>query len=393
MSVSGTTLPMRKKISHSFFPLLIKSDCRFFQGEKPCRYRCLCEGCAHYAPMGRRILLIKLGAMGDVLRTTPLLAALKKKYPCSFITWLTRQESRPLLEGNPLIDRILVHDFESRLRLEVETFDLLINADKDPSVAALTMVVKARTKRGYGLGHYGNLIALNHNAAYSFALGISDQLKFKDNQKTYQETLCELAGLPYTRQEYLFCLPAQDAAYARQYLARHHIRRGQRVVGLNTGCGPVFPQKKWTIEGYRGLVKKIHRILKAHVVLLGGPHEQQRNRQIRVRLGIPVVDTGSDNCISRFAGFIECCDLVVTGDTIALHLAIALKKPVVALFGPTCAQEIDLYGRGTTIVTPASCAPCYRNSCARHPSCMEMISVDEVFQAVRGNLKHYPETK
>jgi ADP-heptose:LPS heptosyltransferase len=74
---------------------------------------------------------------------------------------------------------------------------------------------------------------------------------------------------------------------------------------------------------------------------------------------------------------------VVTGDTTALHLAIALKKKVLAIFGPTCAQEIELYGRGEKIVSPLSCAPCYRRSCSVVPNCMEAISAGEVMRKIR----------
>jgi len=77
---------------------------------------------------------------------------------------------------------------------------------------------------------------------------------------------------------------------------------------------------------------------------------------------------------------------VVTGDTTALHLAIGLKKRVLALFGPTCAQEIELYGRGEKIISPLSCVPCYRRSCSVLPNCMEAIRAGEVMKKIRALL-------
>ena len=81
------------------------------------------------------------------------------------------------------------------------------------------------------------------------------------------------------------------------------------------------------------------------------------------------------------------CGVVVTGDTMALHVAAGLGKRVVALFGPTSAAEIDLYGRGTKIVTALDCACCYRRGCDVKPHCMDVIEVSEVFAAVIENLE------
>jgi heptosyltransferase-2 len=77
---------------------------------------------------------------------------------------------------------------------------------------------------------------------------------------------------------------------------------------------------------------------------------------------------------------------VVTGDTTAMHLAIGLKKKVIALFGPTCAQEIELYDRGEKVVSSIHCAPCYRRKCEVSPNCMEAITAEEVMKKIKGLL-------
>ncbi len=79
-----------------------KLDCRYFLGDRPCRFKRVCEGCDQYSPMGKRILIVKLAAIGDVLRTTPLLSGLKRAYPQSHITWVADREALPLLKNNPL---------------------------------------------------------------------------------------------------------------------------------------------------------------------------------------------------------------------------------------------------------------------------------------------------
>jgi len=77
---------------------------------------------------------------------------------------------------------------------------------------------------------------------------------------------------------------------------------------------------------------------------------------------------------------------VVTGDTLGLHVAVSQDVPTVALFGPTCAQEIDLFDRGVKLTTELSCAPCYRRKCEVDPHCMDLIKAEAIVAAVQGLL-------
>jgi heptosyltransferase-2 len=91
---------------------------------------------------------------------------------------------------------------------------------------------------------------------------------------------------------------------------------------------------------------------------------------------------GNRNPIRKFAGIVGNCDLMVTGDTLALHIAISLKVPVMVILGPTCHQEIELYGRGEKIVSDFECSPCYLSTCPKETTCMEATPADRVFEGV-----------
>jgi len=358
-------------------------DCRYFLGDRPCKFKRTCKQCSQYSPMGKRILIIKLAAIGDVLRTTPLISGLKRKYPQSHITWVVDKEAFPLLKNNPFIDRVLSFDFSSLLPLEMETFDLVIGLEKDPAGAALASKVRARDRKGFGLGPEGNVLPFNPASEYSFFLGLSDDLKFRQNQKTYPELIFEAAELNYQRDEYLFFLAAEDIAFARTFARKVGLNEGKPVVGLNTGAGDVFANKAWTGAGFLHLIELLGEKGEIATLLLGGPRERRQNQDILRRVKGKVIDAGCDNSLGQFAALINLCEVVVTGDTTALHMAIGLKKKVVALFGPTCAQEIELYGQGKKIISPLPCVPCYRRSCDISPNCMEAIPAGEVMKAIR----------
>ncbi len=361
-------------------------DCRYFLGDRPCKFKRVCEGCEQYSPMGKRILIVKLAAIGDVLRTTPLLRGLKRAHPQSHVTWVVDKEAHPLLKYNPYIDRLLTFDFPSTLPLEMESFDLVVGLEKEPRGAALASRVNAPVKKGFGLGPEGSIYPLNQSSEYAFFLGLSDELKFHQNQKSYPELIFEAAEIEYRQDEYLLFLSPEDEDFARAFANGAGLGRGETVIGLNTGAGGVFANKAWTKEGYVEVIKELSKQPKTRLFLLGGPGERERNREILAAAGDSVIDTGCENTLGQFAALVQLCDLVVTGDTTALHLAIGLKKEVVALFGPTCAQEIELYGRGVKILSSISCAPCYRRKCDISPNCMEAISAEEVLKAIQSLL-------
>ena len=365
--------------------MILRPDCIHFRGDKPCVFNRLCRDCPHFAASPTRILIIKCRAMGDVLRTTPLLPSLKRKYPLSHVTWLVDGESEELLRHNPYVDRLLSFDLESVLLLLTARFDLLLCLDKEPGPTALAVKVKASEKRGFGLNAYGNLDIFNPAAEYAFRLGVDDELKFHKNTKPYQKIIHEVAELPYARDEYIFELPEKARDKARAFYKRRRLSGRRPAIGLNTGSGSKFETKQWPAEHYLRLISLLAEEMHAWVFLLGGPREKELNRFLAQKSRGRAVDTGTDNSLLEFAGFISFLDLVVTSDTLGMHLAIALKKPVVALFGSTCPQEIELYGRGAKIFLGMECSPCYRQTCP-DPKCMTAIRPERVLAEIRKSI-------
>ncbi len=368
--------------------MIVHYDCRHFLGYKPCVFRRQCDGCPHYTPFGRRILIIKLAAMGDVLRTTPLLRGLRQAHPTCHITWLTESNVLPMLTGIAEIDRLMPYTGETVLQLENEVFDESYCFDKEPKATALAMKVHAGRKVGFGMSEFGNVMPLNKDSEYTFELGINDHLKFRTNAKTYPELVFECAGLPYAQpQEYVLPDFSQEIAEARARLEVLGVHPSDLKIGLNTGAGDVFATKKWTEEGYVHLANRLVEEMGARVLLLGGPGEVERNARIAEAARYPLVNTGSGNPIRKFTGIVGNCDLVVTGDTLATHIAIGLKVPVVVILGPTCHQEIELYGRGAKIISDFECSPCYLSVCPKEVTCMDATPADLVFDAVVGLIK------
>ena len=361
----------------------LKLDCRHFRGDKPCRFACGCEGCSHYSPMGKRILIVKLDAIGDVARTTTILRPLRAKYDPCHVTWLVHSMAEEMLRGHSLIDVLLPYRPESLEPLRVQRFDLVLSLDKTARATAVAMWANAAEKLGFGLSEFGTVFPLNAEAEFAFQLGLDDELKFKRNRKTYQEVLFEAIKLPYAKEEYAVEIDERDRNYADALCKRWNFAPLDVVIGLNLGGGSAFANKMWNATCATAFLDALLKELPCKVLLFGAERERATIEQI-VAAGRPnVLSAGTGNTIRQFQALLARCAVVVTGDSLGMHLAIGEKRPVVALFGPTCAQEIELYGRGEVVAAASHCAPCYRADCARNPTCMQAIEAGPVVAAVK----------
>ncbi len=416
--------------------MILQPDCRHFPGDRPCRFNKesgqLCDGCPHYATAGTRILIIKLAALGDVLRTTVILPGIKAEFPDSTITWLTAPGALDLLKGNPLIDELWALDAEAALRLTVREFDVVFSPDADPHAATLAAAVKAPEKRGMVLHPRGHVLPATPEAETWFEMGAFDQLK-KANQRTYQELIYQTLKLPYARQEISLALKDGERAWAAEFLVRQVEGRlaparsaggspagseqktlradepsalpagggnvaapvaasrpagsRQHIVGLNLGGGGRWKKKQWKPEHFATFGRMVMEQTGARLLLIGGRQEAGLLAELATQLPAGVLSSGPDRSLRETAALIGQCGVIVTGDSLALHVASALRVPTVVLLGPTSAAELEMYDRGERIVAPIGCVNCYLTDCAVDPDCMQLIEPGVVLAAVKRWLK------
>ncbi len=370
--------------------------CKHFKGDRPCKFywvdrSCDCNNCKNYEKIEHRILLIKLGAIGDVVRITPVAKALKEKYPNCHLTWLVDKVSKELLVANPYIDRLLVYDFETYMQLVAEKFDLMINLEKDPKTCALGMHCQAKKKIGYALSPNGYIIPFNKEVQEHFEMCMDNYGKKTVNRKSYQQLMFEICGLDYNKNDYELYLPEGEREFMQEFKDKNNILDGEVIIGMNTGCGPVYPHKKWTDEGYEEIIRRLRSKHNAKFIFFGTKSEIEINKKIINDLSQEYPDANTflfdmtnKTTLTEFAWLLKNCNIVITGDTSGLHIALAMKTPTIAVFGPTPWQEIEMFGRGTRLYAKdLDCMNCYDQfECTVKPNCMERISIDEMVAAI-----------
>ncbi|MFH1943047.1 MAG: glycosyltransferase family 9 protein [bacterium] len=344
----------------------IQTDCRHFQGDRPCRphkdFGVHCAGCPHYDAVGERILIIKLGAVGDVIRTTPILRKLKETFPSSYIHWLTHTpEVLPAL-----VDRTHIFGLQDVEILKATQFDILFNLDKDREACALANAIHAKTKHGFLLAE-GHCAPADDTAKQKWITGLFDDENMR-NAKSYPQEIFEMCGFAYNGEEYV--LDVQEHA-------QWDLPEGKKIIGLNTGCGERWSSRLWPEAHWVRLAK----LLKKEgygVLFLGGEKEDGKNERMAQISGVRYPGHFR---LPLFMDLVDGCDLIVTAVTMALHIALGLKKKVVLLNNVFNPREFEFFERGRIVEPPKDCKGCYKNVCEQ--PCMELIQPEDVFSNIQ----------
>ena len=355
----------------------IRTDCRYFNGYKPCFEHKLrgtgCDkNCGSYSLPDMRILIIKTGAAGDVVRSTPLVRKLRELHPNAEIMWLTKY---PELVPSQGVDQKILFDWENSLGILHQKFDLLINLDKSAPEAGLATKIEAKIKKGYLLDECGKIVPADTDAEFKWKTGIDDQ-QMKSNSKHFVQEIFEICGYPFKGEEY----------WIDERVAWKKSIPPKPIVGLNTGCGERWTARIWPEAHFESLAVSL--MEKGYsVILLGGPGENEKNHRLAQKTG--AIYHGLQS-LTDFSSIVSACDVVVTSVTMALHLAIAKSKRIVLFNNIFPTNEFFLYGNGEILEPKLKCQACYKAQYDMHcpvEDCMSLITTDHAFAAVERQMK------
>ncbi len=356
-------------------PVFYKPDCLHFRGDLPCKphkesgYHC--DDCPAYSSILHRILIIKLGAMGDVIRTTPLIVKLRELYPAAKFTWLTLT---PDILPKTDIHEVLGFELKNILYIQKVNWDIAINLDKDKEAGALIDELSAKQKFGFTLKD-GAVQPINELAHHKFKTGLFDDVS-KANTKSYPQEIFEICGYEYQGEPYLL-ENHEDKGY------KWDLDKSKTTIGLNTGCGDRWTTRLWSTEKWVELIKLLQQ-KNVNVLLLGGKQEDERNQELQKLTGALYFGYFP---LQQFINLVNQCELIVTQVTMAMHITLGLGKKIVLMnniFNPYEFNVTENYG---IIVQPDKTCKCYyRGQCVDGISCMENLGAEKVFEAVHSVL-------
>jgi ADP-heptose:LPS heptosyltransferase/glycosyltransferase involved in cell wall biosynthesis len=334
------------------------------------------------------ILIIKTGAMGDVLRTSFIAQALKDKYGRGAkIFWVTAEGTRSLFINNPYVDHVLKE--EEREKLNEISFGIVINLEEDEGNCKFVSTLNARERIGF-LWRDGNIVPSSMTKEWFDMSAVGEKprnnILKKKNKKTHRQLIGEIIGVNWRKYEPFLRLTGKQREIVNAFLRRYNLSRKDLIIGINTGAADRWP-KSLSIKKTAQLVDEIYKKYGAKILLFGGLNEIERNREILRKSRSPVIDTGCGNDLVEFPALISVCSLFITSDSLGLHISLALKRKTIALMGVTSPTEIHMYDIGEKVVAKSKDVCSYK----RKSDCMEKIDLKEVLKAVE-NLKEMKTT-
>ncbi|MDE2179313.1 MAG: putative lipopolysaccharide heptosyltransferase III [candidate division NC10 bacterium] len=338
-----------------------------------------------------RILVIKLRYLGDVLLSTPVLAALRAAFPKARLSMLVNPGTEAMVTENPHLDEVLIAERDRSPRRQLRfaaalrrrRFDLVLDLTDGDRSAILSRLTGAAIRVGF------NREGRWRGRLYTHVVPVQEQPIPMIRQHLMA---LEVLGIPVAPSLPVLRVRKSDEAAAGTALAAIAIAPGERFVAVHPGARWWF--KSWPAERFADLVEFIQGKLGLKVVLLGGDQEQGIAQAI-----LEQVETGCRSLVGRLgllelAALLRQATLFVGNDNGPMHIAAAMGTPVVGLFGPADPRVWGPAGQGhATIYKGIDCRPCFPSGCRRgEENCMRLITLDEVLPLVERMLEQ-PSTR
>lgn len=337
----------------------------------------------------KNILIIKMSSLGDILHTLPFAAALRQRYPKAKISWLVHPQFAGFVPDPPVIDEVIYFDkvkfkkmsigdklkyfCDMRSLLHSKHFDLVIDMQGLFKSAVLAAISGCSNRIGYcemreGSGLISKAICGSHS---------------KDHVIERYLDVARYLGADVQEVSYPMPDLTAESASVAEKLQQQQVT-GDYVVFVP---GARWQTKEWPVEYYAQLAKML--IDEGMpVVLAGGPDDCAKGRKIKELCTSPkLVDLTGKTSLRELAALIKGCAVYISADTGPLHFAAALKKPLIAMYGPTKADRTGPYGsdRASVLLSPAECAGCLKKSC-NDWHCMYDITPQMVYEVYKEKL-------
>lgn len=336
----------------------------------------------------KKILIIKPSALGDIVHSLPLLDTVKRCYPDASIHWVVARGLHTFLEGHPLIDRLWIFDKEKWKRpgnflqtmqelssmvkgLRQERFDVSIDLSGLLRSGLITLAAKAEYKLGFKEADEGSSFFYTHRIHGSMNIHAIDRyLKIAEAMGCKPDTI-----------RYPFAPYEQNPAIIKEL--------PENYVVMTPSAGK--EANRWPAERFGRLAAK----LDLPTLLIGGKSDQAVADEVVKHAEGKAISLAGKTTLKEIIAIISRASYFVTNDTGPMHIAAALEIPVFAIFGPANPVRTGPYGKNNTVIREElPCSPCYAWKPCTNWQCMEMITVERVFETIMkktGTLSQKPQ--
>ena len=335
-----------------------------------------------------KILILKPSSLGDVVQALPVLRLLKLAHPHSEIFWWIDSRLAPLLEGDPDLSGII--PFERRRWVSPRHWPEMLRSIRRLRALNFDWVIDLQSLARSGafawLANGKFLVGLDEprEGARGFYDLMTPRASFHTHAVEWYLSVLPRLGVPVHKNfVWLPERPAVAATIREKWATDKH-----RWIAIQPGGR--WLNKRWPVDNYAELVAQLaKKFPDHHFAILGGADERALGESIALAAESRCVNLCGELLLPEMVEWLRVCDLMVTNDTGPMHVAAALGKPVVGIFGPTEPRRTGPYGQvERALRRPLLCSPCFKPRCANKNQleCLREISPAMVFAEVQSRL-------
>ena len=339
----------------------------------------------------KKVLIVSTSWLGDAVITLPTIYGIRNLFPNAHLAILAKDTIADIFKTVKAVDEIIPFHKEKGYKkafavlktssiLKIKKFDRVFIFPNSLGSSLPCFLAGIPERIGFGAG--GRSFFLTETVE-------RDQKILSKHQVHYYKKLLESTGkanfpeLPYVN------VPENNVKWAREFLFSKRGGSKKFLVGINPSSTN-GEAKQWLPERFGELAKRLYKNSRCDIIIFGDTNSSLLAGKINKGLENKAIDVTGKTDILQLTALLKECDLLVTNDTGPMHVACAVKTPVVAVFGSTNPAITSPLGRDAVIIRKdLPCSPCWKSVCPEgHHMCMKNISTDAVEKAVLEKLKN-----
>jgi len=332
-------------------------------------------------PQIKKILLIRLRRIGDVILTTPAISALRQGFPTASISYIIERPYRELVEGNPNLDKVIVLEKKQGLKdffkltrtIRKENYDVVLDFHGGPRASLITLFSRAKLKVGYRI-KFKNFI-------YNIRLPRSPKEGYFHSVENHIN-LVKALGVDVKSLPPLYLPQARntESEKVKKFIDENSLG-GSKIITIHISAGNEF--RNWGVDNLVQLTNLLAQRPDVKIVLLGTSEDQKAEEEILKKSTASILSLVGRLNLREVKEFISHSSLFVGPDSGPMHIAASTSTPIVALFGPTLpAHFAPWQTKAFVIEKELDCRPCKQRRCIHEDfRCLRGIEPEEVYQA------------
>jgi lipopolysaccharide heptosyltransferase II len=338
----------------------------------------------------KKILIFRLDGLGDVVLSSAALREIRQGFPQAEITLVVGPWAKDIARNLPFYNHLIVHrcfffsffrgDKKIRLREELKflkkirqtKYDLGIDLRGD--LLSIIPLFLSKTKFRFARAGRGGGFLLTHSVKW-------DRTKIK-HEKNKALKLVEALGIPIKNRDLELDIQQEDIRYVKRYLSEKGISQSDFIVSI-APCS-LFYWKSWRPERFAKTASMIDKNYNAKVILIGSREEKDVLDKVQRMADCRVINTAGQLSLSQVAALINLSAVFIGNDSGLIHIAAAVKTPMIQLFGPGQPEVFGYRDNRSIILMKGDCLyrPCRERDCKNKQDwCMDKISVEDVMEA------------